>query len=426
MYSNRNDIVGNNSNAPELKIVVKLKTSSPNRRLLKAAATDAVEPEESGYLNKWLNSKRLRSMQPVFGKAPSRGVSNFRRMAMAAVDESDKKLSGLNVLTLRSSDDAKKALKEILKDPLVEHAYIPPMRYVLNKTSTSVQDPLINRQWGLSAIKLFQAEQAAGFKPAANVKIAIIDSGIDAKHPDLKGILIEELNFTTGPKRDTSGHGTHVAGIIGSVTNNSIGVRGITQSKQILSLKALDPYSPEGYYQAIKHAIDANVRVINLSLGGSQDPTEEELIKTALKKGIVVVAAMGNEKLEGNATSYPAAISGVIAVGASDELDKIADFSNTGTHIDLVAPGVNVLSTVPTYSTSKAEGKNYEAWPGTSMATPMVAATAALLVAKKPAATRANIRKALVQGAEKVPGQTKFSTTFGHGRLNVIESLKRI
>ena len=135
---------------------------------------------------------------------------------------------------------------------------------------------------------------------------------------------------------------------------------------------------------------------------------------------------MGNEKQEGNSKSYPAAIANVIAVGATDETDSIALFSCTGTHIDLVAPGVNIVSTVPTYPTSLADGTDYEAWPGTSMATPMVSAAAALLLAKKPDATPAQIRKALVKSADKVPGQTKFNATCGHGRLNIKKALAQI
>ena len=135
-----------------------------------------------------------------------------------------------------------------------------------------------------------------------------------------------------------------------------------------MSLKALDPYSGPGYYRALRHATDSGANVINLSIGGGHDPTEETLVRRALRSG-VVVAAMGDEKKEGNATSYPAALDGVIAVGASDEADRVADFSCTGRHIALLAPGVNVLSTVPHYRTTEADGTDYEAWPGTSMAT---------------------------------------------------------
>ena len=230
----------------------------------------------------------------------------------------------------------------------------------------------------------------------------------------------------SGPKRDSSGHGTHVTGIIAAVANNRRGIRGVCGSRKILSLKALDPYEPRGYYQAIRHAMDSGAQVLNFSLGGERDPTEETLLRSAMQRGHVVVAAMGNEKDEGNPKSYPAAVAGVIAVGASTEADGVASFSNTGSHIDLVAPGVNILSTVPTYPSLLTDRRDYDSWAGTSMAAPHVSATVALLLAKRPTATPARVRRALVRGADKVPGQRRFDTTFGHGRLNVRRALSYI
>jgi len=420
MYTEKNTHTDGREPAPDLQVVFKLRTTAPTRRAMHSVASEDRSHPKKGVLDRWLASKKLLSMEPVFGTAPRRGSSNIRRAALAFESEKDRALTGINVLTLSNVSDAKKACEEIKKDSMVEYAYIPPVKYVL------AQDPLVNRQWGLNAIDLFQAERRAGFKPARNVKIAVIDSGIDANHPDLSGILVDEQNFSGGVKKDTAGHGTHVAGIVAAVSNNKIGIRGITNSIKIMSLKALNPYSAPGYYRAIRHAINGGAQVINFSLGGGYDPTEEALIRQAIGQGILVVAAMGNEKKRGNAKSYPAALAGVVAIGATDESDRIGDFSNTGTHIDLSAPGVNILSTIPTYPSTLAQGTGYEAWPGTSMATPMVSAAAALLLAKKPSATASQIRKALIRGADKVPGQTAFNTTYGHGRLNINASLKLI
>lgn len=413
----------------QTQVIVKLKTNRPTRHAVRAMAADGTPRSSKGPLDKWLASKKLLTMDPVFGAAPRRGVANFRRMAVAAEDRQvDRALTGINALSLATTKDALKACDEINKDPMVEYAYVPPEKYVLakKKRASDTQDPLSNRQWWLNAIRLFEAETVSGFKNAKDITVAVIDSGIDPDHPDLDGILTDNQSFTTGSKKDTSGHGTHVSGIIAALANNSIGIRGTTNCQNLMSLKALDPYSATGYYRAIRHATDSGAKVINFSLGGGHDPTEEVLIRRAMDKGVVIVAAMGNEKLEGNPLSFPAAIGGVIAVGATNELDAVAAFSNTGTHIDLAAPGVNILSTVPTYPSSLADGTDYEAWPGTSMATPMVTAAVALLLAKKPSASLADIRKALVRGADKVPGQTAFNTTFGHGRLNIAASLKLI
>lgn len=424
MYSDKVGPLRGPRLSPQTLVIVKLKTTRHVRGVLRVAAAEGRRPTKKGALERWLAGKKLLSMDPVFGEAPSRGIEAFRRMAITAEAERETALSGLNVLSMSSPQDAKRACKEIARDPLIEHAYVPPEKYVLHaRRQPTSQDPLVNRQWGLRAIELFQAEQFAGFRGARDVVIAIIDSGIDSDHPDLQGILLEEQSFTAGARKDTSGHGTHVAGIIAALRNNSRGIRGVCASHKIMSLKALDPYSATGYYRAIRHATDNGAQVLNLSLGGGYDPTEETLIRRAMRRGVVVVAAMGNEKQQGNPRSYPASIGGVIAVGASTETDGIAAFSNTGTHIDLVAPGVNILSTVPMYPTLLADGTDYEAWPGTSMATPHVSAAGALLLAKRPGASAARVRQALARGADKVPGQRRFNTTFGHGRLNVRRAL---
>ncbi len=410
---------------PEAQVVVKLKQTREARGVLHALADEGRMPAGRALAGLASVERRF-GMEPLFPVDTPREVRGVRRMAAVATREPDSELAGLNVISLPSEKDAEKASDTLKKDPLVEFAYVIPPRYPLAARRRARQDPMLNRQWGLSAIQLFQAEKLASFPSRAHVVVAVIDSGVDSGHPDLAGIFSDELSFTSGGLRDTSGHGTHVSGIIGARLDNGRGVRGILRGARILSLKALDPYSGAGYYRALRHATDNGARVINLSLGGPRDPTEEILVRRAISRGVVVVAAMGNEKRKGNPTSYPAALPGVIAVGASDETDRIASFSCTGPHIDLVAPGVSVLSTVPTYPSSEADGTDYEAWPGTSMAAPHVAATAALLFARRPSATVALVRRALTRGADKVPGQRGFDHTLGHGRLNVRGALASI
>lgn len=403
------------------QIVVKLKHSGATRGALRAAADDGVVSEDLGAFNRLLESSDVEDAGPIFDDISDSSFSGFRRMALAAVEEKNEELAGLNALTMPSERHAKKALSDLEKDPMIEFAYIAPEKFPLSA------DPLLNRQWNLAAIELFKSETAASFPDPSNVIVAVIDSGVDPNHPDLTGTFQSNLNFTGSAQNDdTSGHGTHVTGTIAALINNARGVRGIIDSQSIMSLKALSPYNAPGYYRALRHAITSGAKIINLSLGGGFDPTEDILIKQAIQSDIAVVAAMGNDKLSGNPTSYPAAIADVIAVGATDETDTIADFSQTGTHIDLVAPGVNILSTIPTYPSSMAGGTNYEAWPGTSMATPHVSAAIALMIAKDPSLTLSQIRNHLVRSADKVAGATGFSSTYGHGRLNIRKALDRI
>lgn len=422
------------SSQQPVNVVVRFKGTTTARRSLNAlAARDlaVAGTGRDGPLERLLQQAQVESMRPLFAdRQPQRGLRTTR-LAMSVGEEGDE-LSGLNVLRISTGPAASDAIKRLKTDPRVEYAHVIEERFLYGmkkkprrrkRTRAAANDPMLTRQWGLNAVRLAQAQASAGFREATQITIAVIDSGIDSNHPDLQGVFQVEENFTSGPKKDTQGHGTHVSGIIASVRNNALGISGLCQSKRLMSLKALGPYDGPGYYRAIRYATDRGAQIINLSLGGSHDPTEELLIKRALDRNVVVVAAMGNEFDEGNPTSYPAAIPGVIAVGAVDELDRHADFSNTGSHIALVAPGVNILSTVPTYPCEMAAARDYEAWPGTSMATPFVAAAAALLLAKNPALKVPQIKKALQDGADRVPGQAGVNKTYGHGRLNVAKSL---
>lgn len=199
-----------------------------------------------------------------------------------------------------------------------------------------------------------------------------------------------------------------------------------------MAIKAIpkdgNPWNAEKYYQALGHTMDPDHRahVLNLSLGGEEDPAEQDIIDDILAEGITVVAAMGNEYEEGNPVSYPAAYKGVIAVGAVDEADRRAAFSCTGEHISLVAPGVNILSTVPRYPSLLAARRDYDSWPGTSMAAPHVAAAAALLLAKKPGLTPAEVCSCLVKTADRVGGQSGWNEEFGAGRLNIKAALAKL
>src|SRR5204863_9645567 len=143
-------------------------------------------------------------------------------------------------------------------------------------------------------------------------------------------------NFRHGSDKDFVGHGTHVAGIIAATTGNALGISGVCGGK-ILALKALprdeEEFDAAAYYRALRYVI-GKAQVLNLSLGGEKDLAEIDILHDVIDAGVVVIAAMGNEYEEGNPTEYPAAIPEVCAVGATDELDKRASFSNTGRHID--------------------------------------------------------------------------------------------
>jgi major intracellular serine protease len=222
------------------------------------------------------------------------------------------------------------------------------------------------------------------------IVVAILDTGIDANHPDLKDRIIGGRNFTNeggaNDYHDGAGHGTHVAGTIGASENGS-GVIGIAPECKLLIGKVLGS-NGSGSIQGIINALDwvrdwagpngEKVRVVNMSLGGPDDvPELHEAIKRVVDKGIVICAASGNEGDNDENTleySYPALYNEVVTVAASDEKGKLAFFSNNNLQVDCIASGVNVISTYPT--------SKYARLSGTSMATPHVTGAVALLIKK--------------------------------------------
>jgi major intracellular serine protease len=220
------------------------------------------------------------------------------------------------------------------------------------------------------------------------IVVAVLDTGIDISHDDLKAADIGGRNFTSEGRpedyRDFNGHGTHVAGTIAAAENGS-GVVGIAPEAKILTVKVLDRNGSGNYWsiiEGIKYAANwvgkngERVRVINMSLGGSHnDIRMQQAILDACSKGILVVAAAGNEGDNNEETfeySFPSAYNEVITVAACDKNKKLANFSNNHLEIDIIAAGVDVLSTYPLNKFARLSG--------TSMAAPHVAGLLALII----------------------------------------------
>ncbi|MYL35397.1 S8 family serine peptidase [Pontibacillus yanchengensis] len=221
------------------------------------------------------------------------------------------------------------------------------------------------------------------------IVVAVIDSGCDVNHPDLRKAIIDGRNFTGGNPRDVSdgnGHGTHVAGTIAASLNNK-GVAGVAPSTKLLILKTFDENGNASYENIVKAVKYANkwrgprgerVRVISMSFGGSQNSAMlHRAIKNAVENDILVVCAAGNAG-DGNEQTteklYPGYYKEVVQVGAVDFNGDMADFTNTNDEIDIVAPGVGIRST---YMNGQ-----YATLSGTSMGTPHVAGASALLLEK--------------------------------------------
>lgn len=311
-----------------------------------------------------------------------------------------------------------------------------------NKPENGLNDALLPLQWALPKVGIPHAWNMGG-QGVKEITVAVIDSGVDYQHPDLKGQIVNGKDFMSehisGPDGEGSpdvvdddpldqmGHGTHVAGIIAALPNNETGVAGIAPGAKLLNIKSLNAEgwgSAFAIAQGITYAVDQGAQIINLSLGSPQGSKPIELaIQYAIKKGALIIAAAGNSYTH---TGYPASYPGVVAVGASDQEDWLADFSNHDARINVVAPGVDIMSTTPTFLTNTMAQNGidafYSSMSGTSMAAPMVSAQAALVWSRNPSLTAEEV-KAIIQRSSKKVGDQRI---FGHGRIQIDAALEMV
>jgi subtilisin family serine protease len=284
-------------------------------------------------------------------------------------------------------------------------------------------DPLYKTfQWNLRRIGM---EQAWDLKTsAADVIVAVLDTGVDLNHPDLKPNLLSEqgydfLDDLPSPQDDES-HGTAVAGIIGAVGNNREGVAGIAWHVKLLPIKALNAQGrgpDSAMVKAILYAADNGARIINISSTGSRySAALETAVQYAQDKGALVVAAAGNTGNGDNAVNYPAGFDGVLAVAAIDDHDQLASFSQRQPYVGLAAPGVDVPST----AWAGAGRGLYASQSGTSIAAPHVSGAAAILWGLRPDLGADDIASALKANADKVAAS---DSGYGSGVLNVARAV---
>lgn len=294
--------------------------------------------------------------------------------------------------------------------------------------------PTGQAQYALKKVRAAEAWQIT--RGSADIKIAVVDTGADLGHPDLRSQIVGSTNVIgwrgklgLASAKDDNGHGTHCAGVAAAATNAE-GVSGMAPGCKLLIAKALGADgagATSDIVRGIRWAASAGADVISLSVGGEDDSAAmRDAVKDAIASGIVVVAAMGNEGK--TLKNYPAAYPGVIAVGATNSQDKVSAFSTRGSWISVSAPGANILSTTPTYKVfmSKTDngalGATYGQLSGTSMATPLVAGVAALIKSKNPRWTPAQVKKAIERSAVKLT--PAFNTSSGHGRVDAAAALK--
>ncbi len=296
--------------------------------------------------------------------------------------------------------------------------------------SVKYDDPMAGQQYALGKMSLPAAHAITMGSPKTT--LAVVDTGVDYNHPDFNTVdgktsrVIKGKDFADNDNdpNDKYGHGTHCAGIAAATANNKEGVVGVAPNVSILAVKVLGDNGSgtyEGVANGIIYSADQGSKVISMSLGGpSNSKVLEDAVKYAMGKDSLIIAAMGNDY--DNVKSYPAAISGVLAVISTDSQDEKSDFSNYGDWASVSAPGSDILSTLPTH-TNVIGKKNYGTLSGTSMATPAVAGLASLIRDQHPEWDAKTVRAKIEQTSDDL-GEKGFDINFGHGRVNALKALK--
>ncbi|MBN1235289.1 MAG: S8 family serine peptidase [Methanotrichaceae archaeon] len=394
-----------------------------------------------------INIVKLRSPSADEG-IPVRGSAASRTVGETVPTHEEFGFTRTFLVNVAPETDVKAMVADLKKNPSVEDARVD----YYARISVTPNDTFFNGLWGLKMIKCEQAWDLT--KGSPEVVVAIVDTGIDKEHPDLKSKLLsgyDMVNVADVPPEDgcvwegdyltrdddpndENGHGTHCAGIAAGIPDNAKGIAGVAWNCSLLPVRVMaNIRCPEGVdasgifsdiADGVIWAADHGASVISLSLGGFVDKSdpEPEPMKSALdyavSKGCVVIAAMGNE--EANLDNedvyyYPSKHAKLLAVGAVDKSGKRAYFSNFGDYKQVMAPGVDILSTYPI--------SDYELLDGTSMATPFVAGLAALVKSANPHLTPAEIVDIIRQTSTSAGS---YGSEFGFGIIDAEKAVKNV
>ncbi len=366
------------------------------------AATEA-EPDA------WAEPLRERpqpTVEEVVEEVPERGSVDL--VTVRDIDDRPVVAS----VTVAGRANARTVVSDALADPDVLDVSVAGVVRVQGAV-----DPYRSAQWGMTRMS---AEQVWAAQQGKGVKVAVLDTGVDGSHSDLAGVVLPGSDLVSGGNgtSDPHGHGTHVAGVIAAVANNGIGVAGLAQGARILPVRVLGADgtgTDADVARGIVWAVAAGAQVINMSVGSPDySAAEDAAVAYAIQQGVVVVSAAGNLRKQGNPAVYPAAFPSVIGVGASDTSDRTATFSSTGPGVDLVAPGMDIVSTYPP--------NTYAYMDGTSMSTPFVSATAALIRAAAPNTDVAQVSAILTRTAKDLAPAGRDDAS-GHGLAQPVQAL---
>ena len=290
----------------------------------------------------------------------------------------------------------------------------------------SANDPLAKAQWAISRIGLTRAWDVETGK--ASTVVAVLDTGVAAGHPDLRGQVLKGIDVADDDDdaTDLHGHGTHVSGTIAAASNNRAGVTGVAWGAKVLPVRVLNEHGAGTSCDiavGVVKAVDAGASILNMSLGmaGPCPVVFRAAFEYATRKKVLPIASSGNDAMQGAPSAAPGNCTGVLGVGATDSADRPAVFTTWGPQVDVSAPGVDIISTTIDPKTGKF---GYGMMSGTSMAAPHVAGLAALVKSKHPDWTPEQISNALMETADdRGPrGRDEF---YGVGRINAARALTR-
>jgi thermitase len=365
------------------------------------------------------------------------GVTSAERLALfrsVGVARTTGRIAVNGASVARVAGDPLEVARRLNRSALV--AYAEP-NFVLRATAVP-NDPLFAELYGfnntgqtggrpdadIDAPEGWDAAGLGGFPATGGVKIGIVDTGIDQTHTELSGKTVDcaaSLGglLTSGGCADDNMHGTHVAGTIAAKANNGTGVAGVAFNSTLSICKALYTAAGTGLTSDVANCITwvhgKGAKVISMSLGGGDSTTLQQAVRGAWENGgatgSVLIAAAGND---GDSTvNYPAGYAEVVSVAATDSGDARASFSNTNPDVEVAAPGVNVLSTIP--------GGQYAELSGTSMATPHVSGVTGVIWQLFPGSTASSIRSRLDAAVDDL-GPAGRDSTFGLGRVNLCKA----
>jgi subtilisin family serine protease len=360
---------------PSMIRIGQISTSAPGSKTLmvKGKKVLAEALPDSHLAVRYIQDEVMLKFQPDASPAEIAGI--LEKYGLSLLTAADDPLLNLGFVkaSIGEGRSPGEVLGQLAQEPRLQS---PEPNYVANMFQRP--DPLYPLQWYIKGMGFDRLWKRAG--KGAEIPVAVVDTGVDGRHPDLQGKVMPGHDFVHGSADagDDQGHGTFVAGIIVANAGNGVGIRGLCDQARIIPVKVLDENgwgTYEDVARGIVYAADRGARVINLSLGGyGASWLLGAAVDYAVRKGSVVVAAGGNDGVE--VPVYPAAYPGVIGVGALTPDGKPWANSNRGRSIDIFAPGVDIVSTGP--------NGGYVRAAGTSGAAPMVSALAAFLISERP------------------------------------------